>query len=330
MTTTPVISVIVPVYNTEKWLRRCVDSILVQTYTDFELLLIDDGSIDGSGTICDEYAIKDSRIRVFHKSNGGVSSARNVGLDQAKGEWVSFIDADDWIDADTFESYLKLEESGINLLFGGHKNHYADQSIEIKRLPSAIVDNTNFDKYYSEYDFHWRTSPWAKFYRKSTIDDLGLRFDPKMKIGEDALFLFRFMLHEGKFKIVPVAAYNYNFEITSSLTKKIYDYNQELYFYQNISPLIADLRASYSLKSKDSTTKLDWVLGYYIGRILNSLYLTLSLSRKKRIDIIKHLDIEPFLRGIAASNSKEKLLNMILKNKLFTLYDYLRVIKKRL
>ena len=86
----PKISVIVPVYNVEKYLRRCIDSILVQTFTDFELLLIDDGSKDKSGEICDEYAKKDKRVRVFHKVNGGVSSARNLGLDYAKGQWIGW------------------------------------------------------------------------------------------------------------------------------------------------------------------------------------------------------------------------------------------------
>lgn len=87
----PKISVIVPVYNAEKYLHRCIDSILAQTFADFELLLIDDGSTDKSGEICDEYADKDARIRVFHKANGGVSSARNVGLDNALGEYICFV-----------------------------------------------------------------------------------------------------------------------------------------------------------------------------------------------------------------------------------------------
>lgn len=97
------VSVIVPVYKAEKWLHRCVDSILAQTMEDFELLLIDDGSPDRSGEICDEYAVKDSRVRVFYKENGGVSSARNLGLDNAQGEWISFVAADDWVEVDYLE-----------------------------------------------------------------------------------------------------------------------------------------------------------------------------------------------------------------------------------
>ena len=102
------ISVIVPVYNTEKYLDRCIQSVLAQTYTNWELLLIDDGSTDSSGTICDQYAAEDNRIRVFHKENGGVSSARNLGLDNAKGEWITFVDSDDWVEPSMLKELLAI------------------------------------------------------------------------------------------------------------------------------------------------------------------------------------------------------------------------------
>ena len=97
------ISIIVPLYNAEQDLPRCIDSILAQSYTDFELLLIDDGSPDNCGAICDEYATRDSRVRVFHKKNGGVSSARNLGLENACGEYIAFIDSDDYVLNDYLE-----------------------------------------------------------------------------------------------------------------------------------------------------------------------------------------------------------------------------------
>ena len=98
-----VLSVIVPVYNSKEHLSRCIDSILSQSFSDFELLLVDDGSKDGSGAVCDAYSEKDSRVRVFHKENGGVSSARNVGIENADGQWLTFIDSDDWIEEDFFQ-----------------------------------------------------------------------------------------------------------------------------------------------------------------------------------------------------------------------------------
>ena len=115
----PLVSIIVPVYKAEQWLHRCVDSILAQTMTDFELLLIDDGSPDKSGEICDEYAAKDNRVRVFHKENGGVSSARNLGLDNAVGDFVMFVDSDDWIVSDCLELCIKeiFENENIHHIY---------------------------------------------------------------------------------------------------------------------------------------------------------------------------------------------------------------------
>ena len=104
------ISVIVPVYNVEPYLRKCLDSIVNQTYRDLEILVIDDGSTDWCGKICDEYAGKDGRIRVFHTENRGLSCARNLGLDNARGEWIGFVDSDDWIETDMYEVLLKRAE----------------------------------------------------------------------------------------------------------------------------------------------------------------------------------------------------------------------------
>ena len=103
----PKLSVIVPVYNTEKYLRECIDSILAQTFTDFELILVDDGSPDGSGAICDEYVAKDPRVQVIHQKNGGVTKARKAGMGIAKGEWISFVDSDDWIDPAMYKAMLE-------------------------------------------------------------------------------------------------------------------------------------------------------------------------------------------------------------------------------
>ena len=104
----PKVSIIVPVYKAEQYLHRCVDSILSQSFTDCELILVDDGSPDKSGEICDEYASRDSRIQVIHKQNGGVSSARNAGLDVAHGEYVWFVDSDDWIENDSLKEIYNI------------------------------------------------------------------------------------------------------------------------------------------------------------------------------------------------------------------------------
>ena len=113
----PKLSVIVPVYNTEKYLRECIDSILAQTFTDFELILVDDGSTDGSGIICDEYADKDPRVQVIHQQNGGATVARRSGVRIARGEYVTFVDSDDWIDSDFYAPMIeKIKETGADVL----------------------------------------------------------------------------------------------------------------------------------------------------------------------------------------------------------------------
>ena len=135
----PKISVIVPVYNEEKYLRRCIDSILAQTFTDFELLLIDDGSKDKSGEICDEYAEKDLRVRAFHKLNGGVSSARNIGLDKARGEWICFVDSDDYVNNIFLEKWQL--QSTVDLIIQGYWNVVNDGKNKEKVPMEAICGN---------------------------------------------------------------------------------------------------------------------------------------------------------------------------------------------
>ena len=126
----PLISVIVPVYNVEKYLGKCVDSILAQTYENLEIILVEDGTRDGCGAICDAYAAKDPRVRVIHKENGGLSSARNAGMDIARGEYFGFVDSDDWIEPETYETLLNLAEKYNADLVSGSRYDVAEPTGE--------------------------------------------------------------------------------------------------------------------------------------------------------------------------------------------------------
>ena len=140
------ISIIVPVYNTEKYLDRCIQSILSQTYSNIEILLIDDGSTDSSGAICDKYAEQDLRVRVFHKANGGASTARNMGLDNAKGEWIAFVDSDDWIDAEMYEKMYALAECELVDAV------YCDIIMEQAQLQTVLTYMSNIEDHRLMYD----------------------------------------------------------------------------------------------------------------------------------------------------------------------------------
>jgi len=194
-TGTPKISVIVPVYNVEKYLRECVDSVLAQTFSDFELILVDDGSPDNSGKICDEYASKDSRVRVFHKTNGGVSSARNLGVENARGEWIMFVDSDDMICADALVVLFPWTKfADVDLVEAG--TTVSSLNSKFRGVAKLVKSDGAFDYAVSLSSFeqrNWGTAPWNKLFRRKTLletDALGV--PPEFWFGEDFLMCLRF------------------------------------------------------------------------------------------------------------------------------------------
>lgn len=182
------ISVIVPVYNAEKTLRQCVDSILNQEFRDFELILVDDGSKDSSPEICDNYTLQDHRVKVVHKPNGGVSSARNIGMDRAIGEWITFIDSDDYITEGYLEDVVGCKE---DVIIKGY-NCLTPISIEVSRTAEDMAGIPVFVVFLNKYitDFIIR-GPVFKFYKRSIVGET--RFLHDMKIGEDAYFVFKYL-----------------------------------------------------------------------------------------------------------------------------------------
>ena len=141
-----IVSVIVPIYNAENYLHECVDSILAQTIHDIEVILVDDGSTDESENICDAYCLKDNRVRVFHKTNGGISSARNLGLKYAQGEYISFIDSDDWIDINALEDMYNLaKKENSDIVICDMIDHYITDNNSEKQI---YHNCTNYDSVY--------------------------------------------------------------------------------------------------------------------------------------------------------------------------------------
>lgn len=212
----PFISIIVPVYNSEKTLHRCIDSVINQSMKDWELLLIDDGSKDTSGEICDEYAAKDYRIKVFHKENGGVSSARNLGLDNSIGKWVTFIDSDDWI----VNSALDIDCAKFNedlLLFS-----YYSVSSGVEKLKTideyVLSDKEELDSFISKFlIYSILKAPWSKLFKRVKIGSI--RFDENVRLGEDVLFMFDFLGGVESCRVFNNIFYVYN-EGENSLSSK--------------------------------------------------------------------------------------------------------------
>lgn len=198
------ISVIIPVYNAENTLKKCVESILLQSFADFELILVDDGSKDGSCELCDSFAQADKRVVVFHKINEGVCATRNFGLDRAKGEYVCFADSDDYVSPD----WLKLLIQGI-------KNHPNSLVLSNVLMVEPDKQYLRYQCLQGECDHNeiWQRAGWGyscnKIYRRDIIEQNHIRYDISLRVYEDELFVARYGTHTRNAFVIPEVGYYY-------------------------------------------------------------------------------------------------------------------------
>lgn len=201
------ISVIVPIYNVEKYINKCIDSIINQTYTNLEIILVDDGSPDNCGKICDEYAKKDNRIKVIHKENGGLSDARNVGIKNAKGMYITVVDSDDYIEQKYIEIlYKSIKENETDIAIGSHKVIYENGTIIDKSTNEEnVIESKNVLKRIL-YDEGIDLSAWAKLYKKELFYSIQY---PKDRLYEDAATTYKLIDASNKISIISKPIYNY-------------------------------------------------------------------------------------------------------------------------
>lgn len=208
----PKFSIIIPVYNVAPYLRECLDSVLVQTYTSWEAICVDDGSTDGSGAILDEYAAKDPRFRVIHQVNAGVSEARNVALDSVHGEWILFVDADDWLEASALERFEALSDKA-DITFFCPRMHFQNGEILTlwKHAISTVVldEKTALGLYQQAFDksvdaFGW---PWNKFIRAECVKEV--RYLQSLRMFEDELFILQLCNCIRTYCVLDWPLYNY-------------------------------------------------------------------------------------------------------------------------
>lgn len=217
------ISIIIPVFNVEQYLSYCIDSILKQSDSDFELLLIDDGSSDGSGAICDKYAQIDNRVRVFHQKNKGASSARNVGLDNARGEWISFVDADDWV-ADNYIKEFKTIGNKADITFFPCREIFQNGSVQIRHLKSVSANTRKEIEailYELKYGYIGDVFGWtvAKFIRSSLITENKIRFKEELVFREDEIFTMDVCRYVKSVEVLDTPLYNYRI-LNTGLTSR--------------------------------------------------------------------------------------------------------------
>lgn len=249
-----VISVIVPVYNVEAFLRKCLESIINQTYPYLEIILVDDGSTDNSGSICDQYAACDNRIKVYHKPNGGLSSARNYGLDRASGTYIAYVDSDDWLDVDVYRRCIEMfnDKPKLDVIYyeydevygaGTSKHYYYRLALE------GCTHNTLYDELLLAYIWgYYNPAVWNKIYKASLIKDL--RF-AEGKNYEDVVYTFLASARVRNYSLLAApgeyTGYFYNKTNVTSISHRlrldIADLYQQLFeIYDSLEGKIPDLQ----------------------------------------------------------------------------------------
>lgn len=222
------ISIIIPVYNADLYLSKCIDSVKFQTYTDWELILVDDGSKDQSGMICDEYAKQDHRITVIHQPNKGVSSARNAGMAIAKGVYLCFVDADDWLEPSFIDDFDIANSDYDMYIAGWFFNTFGNSDLGVRYEAAHCNTVEDIRNEFFRQKLVNNGYPWGKLYKTSIIRDNNLRYNEQMSINEDQLFVMQYILLIHSLSITENQTYQYRIfiETGEKLSSKSHLYDE--------------------------------------------------------------------------------------------------------
>lgn len=297
----PLISIIVPVYNAQRCLGKCLESIIYQTYHNFEVILINDGSTDNSHQLCQEIAKKDKRFTVLTQTNSGASSARNRGIEMAKGKWITFVDADDYIGKNYLECLCENITDEKALIIQGLKqvNSKGEEIKKIEFEDSTLTD-TEIQKAFDEKEIFEYGYTVAKLYNRDIINKHNIKFNEQISYSEDMLFMLEYILCCNNITFIKGANYNYVTE-TSNLSQRYNKFDSEFLLfteYTRLNQAIAD-RFSFA-----QTYKSQRYGALILMRSFYSLYKTEGHNRKERTEIIKRIRKEngKFLRKYYTPN----------------------------
>lgn len=284
------ISIIIPVFNVEGLLRVCIESVLRQSFTDFELILINDGSTDKSGTICQEYASRDSRIIYLNKSNGGVSSARNMGLENVSGKWVCFIDSDDFVSKDFLLHLYNHIEPNVDKQFiiGGaqYVDRFGHNLDRVIKYPEIVLKNKDCAQSFTVYDLLY-IGPWSKLYNRKIVENNKIRFPPDVSYAEDLLFMTEYLYYVNH--VIYSSSINYNFRVWSStsLSNRIFSFKKEYACFVYFKNIKYKLIEHFDFK-EEVKVRLIRHQTVILRRAIYGLYRS-NKSTKERINILSNI-----------------------------------------
>lgn len=328
----PTFSIIVPVYNAVASIEKCVDSIQDQTYPDWQLVLVNDGSTDNSSDVCRQLAERDTRIIVIDKENGGPSSARNVGLKAVTGEWILFVDSDDYISPDTLLHITDKIGKGATLIVPDTVIEYSNGKKSRLSHQEAIVPRDSFERLFAEFDLGQRTSIGGKCFQATIIRDNRLEFNEQMRHAEDLIWIYGFLSFCHCVGFTGQPDYHYVFGNPDSLTQRFYSFDTEWNGYSLVRKAVDDAIQSFGIKSQKAIGNMSRPVITSMVRSLNAIYHSeLQSSGKERRNMIRMLDLDYFSRYAPVShNKKVRFLNFILlKLRAVWIYDRIRTTKAR-
>lgn len=323
----PLITVIVPVYNVEQQLERCLNSILDQTYNKYELIIINDGSTDSSGCICDEYKKKDNRVKVFHKQNEGASSARNAGIEKANGEYICFVDSDDYVDNRYLTAFLvdSLIKDKYTLVVQDLQFENGDSISKYSNFIEGNYSGKDFSKLFSLNEIDRRGGPVSKLYNKEIITTNNLKFHLNIHAGEDLLFMISYLsLIKNVFLSADV---NYHAVSTpGSLSKRYNSFESEFLTFQLLQDSYTKLDSIHTLDGDAKQSIRRNSLSFHFIRVITTIYRPQNRKkRKERLKILKELyskeNITLFELRIRKGIKINKVGFYFFCKKMFSLFD---------
>lgn len=241
------LSIIVPVYNAQLYLSSCIESILCQSFSDFELILINDGSTDTSGDICDSYALQDSRVKVIHQNNSGVSAARNAGIRKARGHFICFVDADDSIERDYLQNFSpQIKPDSSDIVVQGLKICLPKGEIE-EIISFTDTPPSSLSAVLNKQLIQFR-GPYCKLFKTSIINKYNISFPQSLQYGEDSIFYLNYLLHCSTIKVLSCNSYRYTKGVNASLSALNHPVEQILFFHEKNAGLIKSLQTKHKLQ----------------------------------------------------------------------------------
>ena len=259
------VSIIIPVYNAGGKLHRCLDSILTQSYQNYECIIVDDGSTDDSAAIKDEYVNENSRFKVFHKKNGGVSSARNYGLNIAKGEWIVFVDSDDYLLPDHISSMMDVVSNDVDLIMIGFRFLHPDKTTEHRYSEEIYIGIKDIRCFILDSVFLRFQVPWDRAYRNKK----DLFFDEKLSLGEDRLFCYHYLMNSKGIATIDRITYVHDGTDETTLSYRTYPSSMNRHRLSVFNSAISNLKQHLNIDRKKRTL-LDLYLESVYADLINS------------------------------------------------------------